>query len=148
MQHRGQPSTHDINLGAKLFDALLTRQTNIRVPSYDKSAFSGAGDRRPESEWATVNAEGQAPVEVIIFEGWCVGFRALSDAEVERKWQAAKSDFDNESGYNGQLGKLKLEDALFVNSKLREYDALTDRFGAFMQMSVIIYTVLSLYFSC
>ena len=59
VQHRGQPSTHDIDTGIKLFEALADRQRNIKIPSYDKSAFSGAGDRRPESEWETVNDEGE-----------------------------------------------------------------------------------------
>lgn len=137
VQHRGQPSTHDVQLGKDLFQALADRETNIKVPSYDKSAFNGAGDQRPESEWEIVNAEGKAPVEVIVFEGWCVGFRALSDEQVEEKWKAAKEQYEREAkNYKGQLGKLKLEDALFVNDKLREYDVLTDRFGAFVHMYV------------
>ena len=135
VQHRGQPSTHDVKLGAELFQALADRKTDIKVPSYDKSAFNGAGDQRPENEWETVNAKGSSPVEVIVFEGWCVGFRALSDSEFERKWTAARNEFQrNGDEYSGQLGKLELESALFLNSKLREYDALTDRFGAFVHM--------------
>ena len=135
IQHRGQPSTHDVELGVELFETLAQRKPNVKIPSYDKSAFSGAGDRRPEDEWETVNADGQPPVEVVIFEGWCVGFRALSDAEAERKWDAAKSDYQSTGdGYQGQLGKLQSQDVLFVNNKLKEYDALTDRFGAFIQM--------------
>jgi len=139
VQHRGQPSTHDVKLGTELFEALLSRKPNIKIPSYDKSAFSGSGDRRPGSEWETINAEGQPPVDVVIFEGWCVGFRALSDAEAEQKWKAAKAEYESKGdGYQGRLGKLELESALFVNGKLRDYDALTDRFGAFMQMYVAI----------
>lgn len=135
VQHRGQPSTHDVQLGKILFEDLTSRKTNIRVPSYDKSAFNGAGDQRPQSEWHTVNAEGTAPVEVIVFEGWCVGFRALSDVDMEKKWKAAKDEFEQKGdAYQGQLGRQKLESALFVNEKLREYDALTDRFGAFAHM--------------
>lgn len=137
VQHRGQPSTHDVQLGKSLFEDLLSRKTNIKVPSYDKSAFNGAGDQRPRSEWHTVNDDGSSPVEVVVFEGWCVGFRALSDADVERKWKAAKDDFEQKGdGYRGRLGRQRLESALFVNERLREYDALTDRFGAFAHMSV------------
>ena len=139
VQHRGQPSTHDISLGKQLFRDLVDRKTNIKVPSYDKSAFNGSGDQRPDNEWETVNAEGSLPVEVIVFEGWCVGFRALSDAEVERKCEAAKaeSEKDNEA-YRGQLGKQRLESVMFVNDKLREYDDLTDQFGAFVHMLVLL----------
>ncbi|KAK1081594.1 hypothetical protein LTR33_004551 [Friedmanniomyces endolithicus] len=135
VQHRGQPSTHDIDLGVRLFDALAKSEANIRLPSYDKSAFSGSGDRRPEIEWETVNAEGKPPVEVVVFEGWCVGFRPLDDEEVERKWRAAKAEYERKGAeYQGHLGKLHLESVLYVNAKLREYDALTDRFGAFMHI--------------
>ncbi|RMX81636.1 hypothetical protein D0869_06663 [Hortaea werneckii] len=135
VQHRGQPSTHDVKLGTELFQSLLDKKTNIKVPSYDKSAFAGAGDRRPEGQWDTVNIEGQPPIEVVIFEGWCVGFRALSDSEVKQKWKAAKADLENKGdSYKGQLGKLKLDDVIFINNELREYDALTNQFGAFMQI--------------
>ncbi|KAK0290512.1 hypothetical protein LTR91_009408 [Friedmanniomyces endolithicus] len=135
VQHRGQPSTHDVGLGVRLFDALAKSETNIRLPSYDKSAFSGSGDRRPGNEWETVNAEGKPAVEVIVFEGWCVGFRSLDDEEAERKWRAAKAEYESKGAeYQGQLGKLQLQSVLFVNAKLREYDALTDRFGAFVHI--------------
>lgn len=135
VQHRGQPSTHDVELGKSLFQSLASRKTNIKVPSYDKSAFNGAGDQRPESEWPTVNAEGEPAVEIIIFEGWCVGFRALNDADVEKKWKAAKEDFErNGNVYKGQLGKQELQSVSFINEKLKDYDVLTDRFGAFVHM--------------
>ncbi|KAK8210192.1 hypothetical protein M8818_003680 [Zalaria obscura] len=126
VQHRGQPSTHDIALGASLFAALRDRKPNIKVPSYDKSAFSGQGDRLPESEWHVVNADGQGrKVEVVVFEGWCVGFRALSEEALERKWRKAREAAES-PGYDGQLGKLEFESVSFVNVALREYDALTD----------------------
>lgn len=120
-----------------MFEALANRSANVKIPSYDKSQFSGAGDRRPQSEWQIVNRDGQKPVEVVVFEGWCVGFRALNDGEVEEKWRAAKAQAEKKDGsYKGRLGKLKLEDVMFVNRKLREYDALTDRFAAFIHMCV------------
>ena len=137
VQHRGQPSTHDVELGQELFTALARRKTNIKVPSYDKSQFNGAGDQRPESEWPIINAEGEPPVEVVVFEGWCVGFRALSDEGVKTKWQVAKEQYENQGqDYQGQLGKQKLESVLFVNRNLRNYDGLTDQFGAFVHMWV------------
>lgn len=146
VQHRGQPSTHDVKLGKSLFEDLANRKANIKVPSYDKSAFNGAGDQRPESEWHIVNAEGSPPVEVVVFEGWCVGFRALSDADVEKKWRAAKEESEQKgAAYKGQLGKQRLESALFVNANLREYDALTDRFGAFVHMYVFLSRHLAAY---
>lgn len=127
VQHRGQPSTHDVQLGSELFDALSARKSGLKIPSYDKSAFSGSGDRRPESEWATVNAHGEPTVEVVILEGWCVGFRALSEEELVSRWKAAEHEFEtNPDAYNGQLGRVGLESVRFVNETLKEYDVLTE----------------------
>ena len=135
VQHRGQPSTHDVELGKDVFKALLNRETDVKLPSYDKSAFNGEGDQKPENEWPVVNAKGDKAVEVTIFEGWCVGFRPISDAEVEEKWKTAKQEYDKQGDeYRGQLGKQKLESALFINSALRDYDDLTNQFSAFVHM--------------
>jgi D-glycerate 3-kinase len=46
---------------------------------YDKSAYSGRGDRAPPSAWPSV----KGPVEVVLFEGWMSGFAPLAeDAQV------------------------------------------------------------------
>ena len=58
LQHRGQPSTHDLALGEKVFASLAAEQPTA-IPQYDKSAFSGQGDRVPESQWEVVKKEGQ-----------------------------------------------------------------------------------------
>lgn len=78
-----------MELARRFFAALCTGE-RTKVPQYDKSLFAGEGDRVPESEWETVNdtSAGQRPVQVVIFEGWCVGFRQLSAAEVAEKWRA------------------------------------------------------------
>lgn len=71
---------------ARRFFAALCAGEPTKVPQYDKSQFGGEGDRVPEDAWETVNDA--RPVQVVIFEGWCVGFRSLSAAEVEEKWRA------------------------------------------------------------
>lgn len=144
VQHRGQPSTHDIELGKNLFRALSSREYNVKVPSYDKSAFDGAGDRKPESEWPTVNAEGDTPSEIVIAEGWCVGFRALNDLHLRDRWQAAKKQNDSGVDYQGRLGKQEFESIAFINDRLQDYDALTDEFGAFIHMYVRLTSLLSM----
>lgn len=123
MQHRGEPGTHDMALAEELFGA-LTKGTPARVPQYDKSAFSGQGDRVPEEAWREINGDGQAMIKVVIFEGWCVGFRALADEEVKAKREEKSKT----------LGTHRLEDLLFVNEKLRGYDVMTDCFDAFIHI--------------
>jgi D-glycerate 3-kinase len=61
---RGVPGTHDVELGLRILDA-LSSSGHVALPRFDKAA----DDRGGESTWSTV----QAPVRVVIFEGWCVG---------------------------------------------------------------------------
>ena len=99
-----------------------------KIPEFDKSAYHGKGDRVPSSEWVGVNGPGQPKVQVIIFEGWCVGFRSLSLEEVKKKQAESKSQASS------TLWKHRLEDLLFVNEKLGGYDVLTDMLHAFMHI--------------
>jgi D-glycerate 3-kinase len=95
-----------------------------KVPRYDKSAFSGQGDRAVESQWESVNGPGQPRVDVVIFEGWCVGFRPLSPDEIRARWE----------GQSRTLHHHELEHLLFVNEHLRSYDYVTDLFDAFIHV--------------
>jgi D-glycerate 3-kinase len=61
---RGVPGTHDVSLAMRTIAALGERG-EVPLPSFDKAH----DDRRPMSEWPRV----RAPVQVILFEGWCVG---------------------------------------------------------------------------
>ncbi|KFA62515.1 hypothetical protein S40285_05589 [Stachybotrys chlorohalonatus IBT 40285] len=123
LQHRGEPGTHDIPLAKSVFDALVQHRPT-KLPRYDKAAFSGQGDRLPESQWRPVNQPGQPPVQAVILEGWSVGFRPLDAADVEARWNAPSRT----------LKQHRLEHLLHINDKLREYDALTDLFDAFIHI--------------
>ena len=117
--------THDIPLAQSVFTS-LRNQTETDIPRYNKSAFNGQGDRSPHS--LRVNEPSKRKRQVIILEGWSVGFRALPDAEVVSKREASRSDPDS------TLWKNRLEDLLFVNDKLREYDVMTDMLDAFIHI--------------
>ncbi|CAI7660168.1 unnamed protein product [Penicillium glandicola] len=132
LQHRGQPSTHDLVLGEEVF-ASLAAECPTAIPQYDKSAFEGQGDRVPKSQWRVVNEEGQKKVKVVIFEGWCVGFRAWDDQTLRAKWEAAVRQ--KEAGeYYGRLGHVKFEDVKAVNDALKRYDVLTDKLDALIHI--------------
>ena len=127
VQHRGQPSTHDLALGRAVFASLRANKPTP-IPQYDKSAFQGQGDRvLPESRWEVVNREGEEKIRVVIFEGWCVGFRALDEDVLRARWEeAVRRRQDPASGYDGRLGYVRFEDVKTVNEALREYDVLTE----------------------
>ena len=52
--------------------------TLIFLPRSDKSAYGGWGDRASVAQWPSV----QGPPDVVLFEGWMLGFAVLpGDAE-------------------------------------------------------------------
>lgn len=112
-----------MRLAHDLFSALKERR-ETKIPMYNKSAHSGQGDRLPIEQWETRNGTDQPNIKVVIFEGWCVGFRSLSLGEIKVK-QAEPST---------TLHKHRLEDLLSVNEKLRAYDVITDAFDAFIHI--------------
>lgn len=124
IQHRGQPSTHDLPLALSVFSALHDKK-ECQIPSYEKSAYNGQGDRIPQNQWKSVNKEGEEAIEVVIFEGWCVGFRPLEMTELRRKWEAAV-ERKEQGEYLGRLGWNRFEDVEYVNEALRGYEPLTE----------------------
>ncbi len=66
LRWRGVPSTHDVQLGVELFEAIQQGKYPLAVPRFDKSLHDGAGDRlAPEII--------SYPVDIVLFEGWFVG---------------------------------------------------------------------------
>ncbi|PWW74007.1 P-loop containing nucleoside triphosphate hydrolase protein [Tuber magnatum] len=123
VRHRGEPGTHDIELAKKVFRS-LHHQQETKIPSYDKSAFEGQGDRADEVSWEVVGG----PYDLVIFEGWCVGLRPLPDHAVEEAWNEGRT-----LG-KGTLGEHSLEHLLFVNTKLKDYDTITDSLDALVHI--------------
>jgi D-glycerate 3-kinase len=68
---RGPPGTHDPAMAAAAIDQLRS-QGKVTLPAFDKARDT----RLPRGRWRTV----AAPVDVILFEGWCVGARAQGAA--------------------------------------------------------------------
>jgi len=71
--------------------------------------------------------ESEEKVEVVVFEGWSVGFRAVGAEEVARRWRGAR---EREEG----LGRWRVEDLVAVDAALRGYDVFTDALDAFVHM--------------
>ncbi|RLA40097.1 MAG: hypothetical protein DRQ64_05430 [Gammaproteobacteria bacterium] len=73
LKTRGVPGTHDTKLGIQLLDALCGLQENQKLilPRFDKAR----DDRLPKTDWEVFNG----PAHVVIFEGWCVGSKAIDE---------------------------------------------------------------------
>ncbi len=70
---RGVPGTHDVAFGVGLLEAMKCGKS-VSLPVFDKSI----DDRAPESDWLIYDER----VDVILFEGWCVGAEAQSEEDL------------------------------------------------------------------
>jgi D-glycerate 3-kinase len=83
LQVRGNAGTHDIAMAMDLVQQVKNVSSDeIKVPSYDKTAFEGKGDRHKEDQWRTYNP---SQVDVVLYEGWMQGFTAIEDEEQLRE---------------------------------------------------------------
>jgi len=82
---RGVPGTHDVEQGLALLDAVKAGQ-GVTLPRFDKAT----DDPAPEVEWATFDG----PLDVLIFEGWCVGARPQDEAALAEPVNALEAERD------------------------------------------------------
>jgi len=116
---RGVPGTHDVELGLSVIRSLkrLEQGQSVLVPRFDKST----DDRFAESEWTEVSD----PVDLIIFEGWCVGSESVSDEEL----LTAINDLEASDDPNGTWRR-------YVNQQLKEnYPRLFEMLDALVFLS-------------
>ncbi|CAM0882141.1 unnamed protein product [Alopecurus aequalis] len=74
LEFRGNAGSHDLQFSVETLESLikLTKEgMKMKIPRYDKSAFGGRGDRADPSTWPEV----EGPTEVVLFEGWMLGFK-------------------------------------------------------------------------
>lgn len=75
LQGRGLPGTHDLTLLNECLSSILKgptdEQRTVALPRYDKSLFSGEGDRSTDLQ------EVGLPVDIFIVEGWFLGYQPL-----------------------------------------------------------------------
>lgn len=64
LRTRGVPGTHDARLGLSVIDSLVAGRETL-VPRFSKAL----DDRLPRAEWR----RHRGPVDIVLFEGWCVG---------------------------------------------------------------------------
>jgi D-glycerate 3-kinase len=131
LQGRGQPGTHDIGLGLSVLSSLSSGSPKVCLPRFDKSKFNGEGDRLPAEESPVIH---QPPaVDVVILEGWCVGFRAISAAEVEEKWKVWEEEKAVLQIPNSLCSKANVME---INDLLQRYDPLWDACHIFIRVAL------------
>lgn len=88
----------------------------------------------PASEWNTVNQPLSPIIKVVLFEGWSVGFRALSPSTLEQKHRTAVDARSHDLSYKGRLGHNTLQSITDINAALHGYDEITDQLDAFIHI--------------
>ena len=130
LQGRGQPGTHDIELGHDVLKALKSINDaeggpgQVALPVFDKSLFDGAGDRAPHAQIV------RGPVDVVVLEGWCVGFYPVRREVVEDRWRRPVPGLDTFD----MRAFVSLEDVSTANDLLRSYVEWWHAFDAFIQV--------------
>jgi len=80
---RGAPGTHDVALGVRLLDAVRAGE-DVVLPRFDKATDDPAPAGTPV----------RGPLDVLIFEGWCVGARAQDDTALVIPVNALEAERD------------------------------------------------------
>ena len=118
LQTRGVPGTHDVALLHDMLAALRCSDSGVvAVPRFDKAN----DDRAPQAAWTHV----EAPVAVVLLEGWCLGARAVEGAALREPLNDLERNEDPQGIWRR-----------YVNRSLREvYEPLYDDFDLWLMLA-------------
>lgn len=105
---RGPPGTHDVSAGIRVLSEFKSGAKTLRLPRFDKSLHRGQGD--------TLGFRQVARPDLVLFEGWFVGCRALPD-----DYDFSSCSFLDDPGFSAK-----------VNQNLKQYHALWDLLDQFI----------------
>lgn len=118
LQTRGVPGTHDVPLLLETLSALGEQGGGqVAVPRFDKAR----DDRADPQRWTRVNA----PLDVVILEGWCLGASAQPAQKLNLPINTLERDEDPEGIWRS-----------YANTCLREdYGPLHDRLDLWVMLA-------------
>lgn len=117
---RGVPGTHDVALGVQTIEALTTdgAERELVLPGFDKAR----DDRLENADLRKTTA----PVDVVLFEGWCVGARPQRNFDLRSPVNALEAEEDADGSWRS-----------FVNNCLKnEYADLFSRLDVLIMLRV------------
>jgi D-glycerate 3-kinase len=102
LKWRGPPGTHDIDLGIRTLEQVHNASPTewIQLPRFDKSLHGGEGDR--------VQPEKVQGIDILLFEGWFLGARAIDDAAFDQAPPPINTEADRQF-------------ARAINARLKDY---------------------------
>ncbi|CAX40425.1 kinase of unknown function, putative [Candida dubliniensis CD36] len=140
LKGRGLPGTHELTLLSDTFNKLINnykkcKQSNggwevIKIPSYNKGAFNGIGDRSIDNYTLI-----ETPIDIIIFEGWFNGFYSLDPTILQLKYLTSSPSPITPKGIS--LQSFKLYDLQEINNNLKNYESMI---WPFFKISIIFHT--------
>ncbi len=83
---RGVPGTHDVALGEAVLKAVRQGRAGLHLPRFDKAR----DDRVPETGWPQITA----PIDVLLFEGWCMASTPQPGADLVAPINRLEADED------------------------------------------------------
>lgn len=93
---RGVPGTHDPALGRAILGALAVG-CRVSLPRFDKAR----DDRRPAAEWTQL----PGPVDVLLFEGWCLGARPQAEGALDLPENALEAQEDTDGRWRRYVNR-------------------------------------------
>ena len=117
---RGVPFTHDVELGIETIDRLRVQGVgqSTLIPSFDKAIDT----RMPRTQWPVC----EGPIDIVVFEGWCVGAKPQTEEQLKTPINALERDEDRH-----QIWRRRSNDALE-----QDYQALFERFEVLLLLKV------------
>lgn len=117
---RGVPGTHDVQLAMKVLRGLVDTKApaTIRVPMFDKAS----DDRLPAAAWQEI----ETPVDVVIFEGWCMGARPQDSQALSRPINVLEEQDDGDGEWRRRANEFLRED----------YQELFDQLDALIMLRI------------
>jgi len=120
LRTRGVPGTHDVDLGISILKALTDEGPGrvVTMPGFDKAR----DDQARPSELYRVDA----PVDVVLFEGWCVGTLPQPETDLIDPVNVLEAQEDVDGAWRS-----------FVNNELeRHYADLFERLDVLVMLRV------------
>lgn len=140
IEFRGLPGTHDIQLGASTFRAICEanqqmyssskrfehERSVVAIPAYDKALNAGRGDQLPRDQWP----QAKIPLDVVLFEGWSLGFKSIRDPRLLLQMYQERSTFPPY-----YLAKHPFSSVDTVNRSLEAYEEWYSYLDVFVHLS-------------
>ena len=83
---RGVPGTHDVLLAQQTLDSLIQGKKPVSIPRFNKAD----DDRYAQEQWDVL----EHPVDIIVFEGWCLGAEAQKVDDLKQPVNALEKNYD------------------------------------------------------